>query len=103
MFSVDRNTVNYTAMLLAFCKDEDPREGLGKAFTLATGNKICTDPAEGEKYVQELAKRRARHLSLTHLRKEAIEVNDETPKKLVPRYLRTCASLRFHRSVARFR
>lgn len=75
MFSIDWNTVNYTAMLLAFCKDEDPREGLGKAFTLATGNRVCVDTAEGEKYVQKLMKRRATHLHLTCLRKEAIEVN----------------------------
>lgn len=72
-FSFSKNSVNYTAMLLAFCKDEDPREGLGKAFTLATGNRVCTDTAEGEKYIQELLKHRARHLHLTRM--EATEVN----------------------------
>lgn len=77
-FSVDRDTVNYTAMLLAFCKDEDPREGLGKAFTLAIGNRVCIDTAEGERYAQELVKHRAKHLGLTHLPNEATEVNGDT-------------------------
>lgn len=65
-------------MLLAFCKDEDPREGLGKAFTLAMGARICTDVIEGEKYVEELIekKRRDRELQLSqdYLREEANEV-----------------------------
>lgn len=65
-------------MLLAFCKDEDPREGLGKAFTLAMGARICTDVIEGEKYVEELIekKRRDRELQLRqdYLREEANEV-----------------------------
>lgn len=65
-------------MLLAFCKDEDPREGLGKAFTLAMGARICIDVIEGEKYVEELIekKRRDRELQLSqdYLREEANEV-----------------------------
>lgn len=65
-------------MLLAFCKDEDPREGLGKAFTLAMGARICIDVIEGEKYVEELIEKKRRdkelQLSQDYLREEANEV-----------------------------
>jgi len=78
MYQVNRDSVHYTAMLLAFCKDENPREGLGKAFTLAMGVKVCTDVVEGERYVEELVehKRRAKELKLSwdYLREEANEV-----------------------------
>lgn len=65
-------------MLLAFCKDEDPRKGVGKAFTLAMGVRVCTDMVEGEMYVEQLIKEkeRIRELKLTqdYLRQEANEV-----------------------------
>lgn len=83
MYLVNQNTVHYTAMLLSFCKDEDPREGLGKAFTLAMGGRVCTDTVKGERYAKELfEKRRAGKLKLSsdYLREEAEEVirNDLT-------------------------
>ncbi|KAL2718828.1 LOW QUALITY PROTEIN: sperm flagellar protein 2-like [Vespula squamosa] len=56
MYLIDRYSVNYTALLLAFCKDEDPRVGLGKAFSLAIGAKVCTDFEEGEEYVEKILK-----------------------------------------------
>ncbi|XP_017789317.1 PREDICTED: uncharacterized protein LOC108571716 [Habropoda laboriosa] len=54
MYMIDRHTVNYTALLLAFCKDQDPREGFAKALALALGNRVCTNVEEGEKYAKEL-------------------------------------------------
>lgn len=78
MYLVNQNSVHYTAMLLAFCKDENPSEGLGKAFTLAMGARVCTDAVEGEKYVEEFVeqKRRVKELKLSrdYLREEANEV-----------------------------
>lgn len=78
IYLVNRHTVNYTGLLLAFCKDEDPREGLGKAFTLAIGARVCTDVVEGERYVKQLIeeKRCAKEMELSwdHLRAEANEV-----------------------------
>lgn len=67
------NRVHYTAMLLAFCKDENPSEGLGKAFTLAMGARVCTDVVEGERYVEEL-KRSIKELNRDYLRLEANKV-----------------------------
>lgn len=78
MYLVNQNTVHYSAMLLAFCKDEDPREGLGKAFTLAMGVRVCTDTVEGERYVEWFVKEKERirelKLSREYLRQEANEV-----------------------------
>ncbi|XP_011695725.1 PREDICTED: sperm flagellar protein 2-like [Wasmannia auropunctata] len=78
MYLVNPDSVHYTAMLLAFCKDENPSEGLGKAFTLAMGAKVCTDVVKGERYVEQLVKQKrcAKELKLTrnYLRKEANEV-----------------------------
>ncbi|XP_071639913.1 sperm flagellar protein 2-like [Temnothorax longispinosus] len=81
MYLVNQNSVHYTAMLLAFCKDENPSEGLGKAFTLAMGARVCTDIVEGERYVEKLVeqKRRIKELKLSrdYLRVEAYEVARE--------------------------
>lgn len=78
MYLINRDAIHYTTMLLAFCKDGDPREGLGKAFTLAMGARICTDAKEGEKYVNELVEKKRRdkelQLSQDYLREEANEV-----------------------------
>ncbi|KAI4486762.1 hypothetical protein M0804_006132 [Polistes exclamans] len=81
MYLIDRYSVNYTALLLALCKDEDPREGLGKALSLAIGNKVCTDYNEGEKYVDKLLQEKRLHAQLESmrnlLREEAIQVTKE--------------------------
>ncbi|KAI4502809.1 hypothetical protein M0802_001853 [Mischocyttarus mexicanus] len=81
MYLIDRYSVNYTALLLAFCKDEDPREGLGKALSLAIGAKVCTDFEEGEKYVDKLLqdKRLSEQLESMRnlLREESIQVTKE--------------------------
>ncbi|XP_026672745.1 sperm flagellar protein 2-like [Ceratina calcarata] len=71
MYMVDQHTVNYTALLLAFCKEEDPKDGFAKALALALGNRVCTNFEEGERYVQELLdkKRAAREAS----RRDALE------------------------------
>lgn len=78
MYLIDRYSVNYTALLLAFCKDEDPRVGLGKALSLAIGTEVCTDFEEGEKYVEKILeeKRYIAQLESTRqlLREEAIQV-----------------------------
>lgn len=72
LYQINRNTIHYTAMLLAFCKNEDPREGLGKAFTLAMGVKVCTNMEKAEEYI---AKEKAmKEHSPEYLRQLAYEV-----------------------------
>lgn len=67
MYTTGRNTVNYTAMLLSFCKSEDPRDGFAKALALALGSRVCSDLLEGERYVEELYQQRrlAREMKLS--------------------------------------
>ncbi|XP_076232985.1 sperm flagellar protein 2 [Calliopsis andreniformis] len=89
MYMISRHTVNYTALLLAFCKDENPREGFAKALALALGNRVCTDPEQGKKYVEELYEqkrlaREARYLrTIPHL--ETLQVVTETVRHLIDR------------------
>ncbi|XP_047361824.1 sperm flagellar protein 2-like [Vespa velutina] len=78
MYLIDRYSVNYTALLLAFCKDEDPREGLGKALSLAIGARVCTDFEEGEKYAERILKEKLLSVQLESMKRllheEAIQV-----------------------------
>jgi hypothetical protein len=78
MYLVNRNKIHYSAMLLAFCKDKDPREGLGKAFTLAMGVRVCTNMIEGEKYVQQFIRKKERlkklQMSQEYLREKTRKV-----------------------------
>lgn len=58
MFASGCNMINYTAFLLALCKAYDPREGLGKALTLALGKKVCSSEKDGEEFVARLLEQR---------------------------------------------
>ncbi|OAD57003.1 Sperm flagellar protein 2 [Eufriesea mexicana] len=89
MFMVDRYSVNYTALLLAFCKDENPRDGFGKALALAIGNRVCTDAEEGERYVEELLERKKlARPSFQTLDREALEVTSMVVDRLMHRVAR---------------
>ncbi|XP_053987923.1 sperm flagellar protein 2-like [Hylaeus volcanicus] len=89
MYMVDRRTVNYTALLLALCKDENPREGFSKALALAMGSRVCTDVEEGERYVEKLyeQKRAARRSQLSReaSRHEARQITEEIVRRLMDR------------------
>ncbi|XP_046666495.1 sperm flagellar protein 2-like [Homalodisca vitripennis] len=52
MFRVDDNNINYTALLLYFCKDYDPKLGLKKALSLSLGKNVIISTEE----VKELLK-----------------------------------------------
>ncbi|XP_044253650.1 sperm flagellar protein 2-like [Tribolium madens] len=54
MYQLDENEINYTALLLDFCKDHDPIIGFVKALELSLGQFICCDKALGEKFVEEI-------------------------------------------------
>ncbi|CAD1477634.1 unnamed protein product, partial [Heterotrigona itama] len=80
MYMTDRRSVNYTALLLAFCKDENPRDGFAKALALALGNRVCADTQEGERYAKELLQRK--RFAPPH---EALEVAKTILKHLMRR------------------
>ncbi|KYN16022.1 Sperm flagellar protein 2 [Trachymyrmex cornetzi] len=97
MYLVNRDSVHYTAMLLAFCKNENPSKGLGKAFSLAMGARVCTDTVEGEKYVEDLSeqKRRVKELKLSrdYLREEANEIVREIMNYIINKTTETVVLL----------
>ncbi|KAG5329688.1 SPEF2 protein, partial [Acromyrmex heyeri] len=97
MYLVNRDSVHYTTMLLAFCKNENPSVGLGKAFSLAMGARVCTDTVEGEKYVEELAeqKRRVKELKLrqNYLREEVNEIVQEIMNDIINKTIETVVLL----------
>lgn len=51
MFQVDDHQVNYSALLLAFCKDENPIYGFTKALALVMGKKISTNEYADEEFL----------------------------------------------------
>ncbi|EGI62750.1 Sperm flagellar protein 2 [Acromyrmex echinatior] len=94
MYLVNRDSVHYTTMLLAFCKNENPSVGLGKAFSLAMGARVCTDTVEGEKYVEE-QKRRVKELKLgqNYLREEVNEIVQEIMNDIINKTIETVVLL----------
>lgn len=78
MYLNSYHTVNYMAMLLVFCKDDNPVYGFGKALCLAMGKRVCVDYDEGEKYLNMLLEEKRLMTDETiqqiHQRQDAIEV-----------------------------
>ncbi|XP_017767840.1 PREDICTED: sperm flagellar protein 2-like [Nicrophorus vespilloides] len=69
LYKVDENRVNYTAMLLAFCKDEEPMNGLVRAIELSLGKPICCDYETGNRHYMGLVKVKL-DLELEEMRRE---------------------------------
>lgn len=59
MYKINEDTINYTAMLLAFCKDEDVVLGVAKALELSLGKYVCWNKAVGEACVEALLQQRS--------------------------------------------
>lgn len=58
IFRTDNGSVNYTALLLAFCKDLEPVVGVSKALELSSGKYVCWQTEIGESFVLEVLERR---------------------------------------------
>lgn len=58
LFKIDDHTINYTALLLTLCKDEDPVVGFAKALELSLGRYICWQKNIGAAYVENVRQRR---------------------------------------------
>jgi hypothetical protein len=54
MYQTDENEFNWTAMLLDFCKDEDPVAGFVKALELSLGKFICYDDETERTFVSDI-------------------------------------------------
>uniref|UniRef100_A0A1B6KFQ1 Calponin-homology (CH) domain-containing protein n=1 Tax=Graphocephala atropunctata TaxID=36148 RepID=A0A1B6KFQ1_9HEMI len=55
MFKVDDKNFNYTALLLYFCKDLDPKVGLRKALSLSIGKNVIISTEEVEEILMNEA------------------------------------------------
>ncbi|PZC73508.1 hypothetical protein B5X24_HaOG209440 [Helicoverpa armigera] len=56
LFETEENMMNYSAFLLAFCKNPDPIKGFVTALSMAVGKKTCFEPEECEEVVCKLIK-----------------------------------------------
>lgn len=54
MYRTSEDTINYTALLLAFCKDENVVLGVAKALELSLGRYVCWDVSIGNACVEAL-------------------------------------------------
>lgn len=64
MFQVNETMVNYTALLLYFCKDYDPKIGLKKALCLSIGKNVITSEKELDETLKEEAEIKASVMNL---------------------------------------
>lgn len=78
MFLASSEAICYPELLLALCKDDEPREGLAKAFAIAMDALICSDYEEGERKVDELIEQKryneTEEAKRSQLREEAAKV-----------------------------
>ncbi|XP_030754306.1 sperm flagellar protein 2-like isoform X2 [Sitophilus oryzae] len=73
MYSVDKDWVNYTALLLDFCKDESPLIGFAKALELSLGKKVCWDKDTGNAFTEQFMKNMDEHEQHVRLKQEEKE------------------------------
>lgn len=64
MFQVNETMINYTALLLYFCKDYDPKIGLKKALCLSIGKNVITSEKELDETLKEEAEIKASVMNL---------------------------------------
>lgn len=54
MFKISEDRINYSALLLTFCKDRDPMIGFAKGLGLCIGKLICHNLETGNNYIEIL-------------------------------------------------
>lgn len=57
LYRIGEDRINYTAMLLAFCKDTEACLGLAKALALSLGKLVCWEPETGNAFITILRQR----------------------------------------------
>lgn len=82
LYSVKNDYVNYSKLLLTFCKDEILINGVGKALELSLGKRVCKTEIEGNEYIENY---RAKCLRLKEHRE-----NIEMVQNLLDQYLDEC-------------
>nr|CAH7723454.1 unnamed protein product [Callosobruchus chinensis] len=97
LYRVDETWVNYTAMLLDFCKGKTTPEGIGKALTLSLGTKVCSDKEMGDEQATKMLLERAMYEEELARREEErfvnIEYMDTIVDQLVDQTVHLCESI----------
>lgn len=83
LFKTSEDTLNYTALLLAFCKDTNPAAGMAKALALSLGKPVCWDNTIGENFVEAVRYKRVQHELQKLEEQKQHEENLEDATKLV--------------------
>ncbi|KAF7284780.1 hypothetical protein GWI33_021647 [Rhynchophorus ferrugineus] len=73
MYSVGHDQINYTALLLDFCKDDNPIVGFAKALELSLGKLICWNRDDGEAFKNSHLQKIAEHDESVRLRDAEIK------------------------------
>lgn len=90
LFEIAPDVIDYSGLLLSFCKDTDPRIGFAKAIALSLGTIVCYDEEEGEKYAQIMAKKE----KLEQVRnKEALMIGIENYERAVDITVKICEGI----------
>uniref|UniRef100_A0A6P7G0V2 Sperm flagellar protein 2-like isoform X2 n=1 Tax=Diabrotica virgifera virgifera TaxID=50390 RepID=A0A6P7G0V2_DIAVI len=61
MYRYDKESCNYTAMLLDFCKGASTQEGVAKALAVVIGKPVCWSEDIGRSFVEEVFRKREIH------------------------------------------
>ncbi|KAJ8923226.1 hypothetical protein NQ315_001781 [Exocentrus adspersus] len=86
MYSVRTDQINYTALLLDFCKDVDAVVGLAKALGVCLGKVVCWEKEKGERFM-EMSRRRKLNEEILVGRKQNAESGTDAVKRILAKLL----------------
>ncbi|GJQ72077.1 hypothetical protein Trydic_g3174 [Trypoxylus dichotomus] len=97
LFKIKHDCINYTAMLLRFCKDADGCMGLVKALELSLGKLVCWDVETGNTFSTILRQRQLERLQgkiqLELQQVEKYEIVDDVVNNLIDVTVHQCDSV----------
>lgn len=93
LFRIDNKKINYTRMLLLFCKDINPIEGFAKAIELSVGNYVCYDYEMGNDFVDIIMSQRYEHDQMKILREQELEDIRDMAQSIVTSTINTTVHL----------
>lgn len=93
LYRVRADKLNYTALLLDFCKDVDPVAGLAKALSVSLGKAVCWQEDVGEHFVEMSRRKKLQDELLIERRKElegGQELVEQVLAQIIDRILDIC-------------
>ncbi|XP_018565855.1 sperm flagellar protein 2-like [Anoplophora glabripennis] len=86
MYRVKTDVMNYTALLLDFCKDPNPVAGLAKALTVSLGQAVCWEKDVG-KHFEEMTRKKKHYEELRRQRMEELKGGQEVVEPIVEEFV----------------